>query len=78
MRGKNGLSVDPIIPLGNPIEEKQKSYKALRPVMERASFRRELNEILHYERYDRGKFRSDEKVKEFIWGKTVTRIPPMK
>jgi len=68
-------TVDHIVPLGYPDEEKEKSDKALVPVRERASFRRELNEIVHYERYDQGKFRSDEKVKEFIWSKTVTRIP---
>jgi nitroreductase len=68
-------TVDHIVPLGYPDEEREKNDKALRPVRERASFRRELDEIVHYERYDRGKFRSDEKVKEFIWSKTVTRIP---
>lgn len=68
-------TVDHIVPLGYPDEEKEKSDKALWPVRERASFRRDLNEIVHYERYDMEKFRSDEKVKEFIWSKTVTRIP---
>ena len=71
-------TVDHIIPLGYPDEEKEKSEKALRPVRERASFRRELAEIVHYEHYDMGKFRSDEKVEEFIWSKTVTRIPRVK
>jgi nitroreductase len=70
--------VDHIIPLGYPDEEKEKSEKALRPVRERASSRRELAEIVHYEHYDMGKFRSDEKVEEFIWSKTVTRIPRVK
>jgi nitroreductase len=74
----NVYTVDHIIPLGYPDEEKGKSEKALRPVRERASFRRELAEIVHYEHYDVGKFRSDEKVKEFIWSKTVTRIPRVK
>ena len=68
-------TVDHIVPLGYPDEEKEKSDAALRPVRERASFRRELDEIVHYERYNMEKFRSDEKVKEFIWSKTVTRIP---
>jgi nitroreductase len=71
-------TVDHIVPLGYPDEEKEKSDKALRPVRERASFRRELAEIVHYEHYDMGKFRSDEMVKEFIWSKTVTRIPRVK
>ena len=71
-------TVDHIVPLGYPDEEKEKSEEALRPVRERASFRRELAEIVHYEHYDMGKFRSDEKLKEFIWSKTVTRIPRVK
>jgi nitroreductase len=71
-------TIDHIVPLGYPDEEKEKSDKALRPVRERASFRRELAEIVHYEHYDMGKFRSDEMVKEFIWSKTVTRIPRVK
>ncbi|MFP3974748.1 MAG: nitroreductase family protein [Dehalococcoidia bacterium] len=68
-------TIDHIVPLGYPDEEKEKSDKALRPVRERAPFRRELDEIVHYEHYDMQKFRSDEEVKEFIWSKTVTRIP---
>jgi len=71
-------TIDHIVPLGYPDEEKEKRDKALRPVRERASLRRELDEIVHYERYDMGKFRSNEKVKEFIWSKTVTRIPRVK
>jgi len=71
-------TVDHIVPLGYPDEEKENSDKALRPVRERASFRRELAEIVHYEHYDMGRFRSDEEIKEFIWSKTVTRIPSIK
>jgi len=71
-------TVDHIVPLGFPDEEKENSDEALRPVRERASFRRELAEIVHYEHYDMGKFRSDEEIKEFIWSKTVTRIPRIK
>ena len=68
-------TVDHIIPLGYPDEERERSEKALRPVRERASCRRELDEIVHYEHYDMAKFRSDGQIKEFIWSKTVTRIP---
>ena len=68
-------TVDHIIPLGYPDEEREKREKALRQVRERASYRRDLNEMVHYERYDMNKFRSDEKITEFIWSKTVTRIP---
>jgi nitroreductase len=68
-------TIDHIIPLGYPDEEREKSNKALRPVRERARSRRGLDEIVHYEHYDKDKFRSDEQIKEFIWSKTVTRIP---
>jgi nitroreductase len=71
-------TVDHIVPLGYPDEEKENTDEALRPVRERAPFRRELAEIVHYEHYDMGKFRSDEEIKEFIWRKTVTRIPRIK
>jgi len=67
--------VDHIIPLGYPDEEQEKRSKKLRPVRERAPFRRELEEIVHHGHYDTGKLRSDEEVKQFIWSKTVTRIP---
>jgi nitroreductase len=68
-------TVDHIIPLGYPDEEREKGNKALRPVRERARSRRGLDDIVHYERYDKGKFRSDEEITEFIWSKTVTRVP---
>jgi nitroreductase len=68
-------TVDHIIPLGYPDEEKEWKAQALKPVRERANSRRELGEIIHYERYDMEKFRSDEQVKEFVWSKSVTRVP---
>jgi 5,6-dimethylbenzimidazole synthase len=68
-------TVDHIIPLGYPDEEEEGKAQALKPVRERASSRRELGEIIHYERYDMERFRSDEKVKEFVWSKSVTRVP---
>ena len=68
-------TVDHIIPLGYPDEEREKRDKKLRPVRERAPFRRELEEIVHYGHYDMGKLRSDEEVKQFIWSKSVVRIP---
>jgi nitroreductase len=71
-------TVDHIVPLGYPDEERENTDEALRPVRERAPFRRELAEIVHYEHYDMAKFRSDEEIKEFIWSKTVTRIPRIK
>jgi nitroreductase len=71
----DGYSIDHIIPLGYPDEEKEKQTGPLAPVLERAPLRRELDEIIHYEHYDMGKYRSDDEVKEFIWSKSVTRIP---
>ena len=68
-------TVDHIVPLGYPDVEKEERDKSLRRVRERAPFRRELQEIVHYGHYDMGKFRTDENIKEFIWSKTVTRIP---
>lgn len=69
-------TVDHIVPLAYPDERKEGESKTLRPVRERAPFRRELKEIVHYGHYEMEKFRSDEEVREFIWGKTVTRIRP--
>jgi nitroreductase len=68
-------TVDHIIPLAYPDEEKEVDSQTLCPVRERAPLRRELKEIVHCGRYDMGKFRSEKEVTDFIWGKTVTRIP---
>ena len=68
-------TVDHIIPLGYADEEKEKQTGPLAPVLERAPLRRDLDEIVHYEHYDINKYRSDEELKEFIWSKSVTRIP---
>jgi nitroreductase len=70
-----GYTIDHIIPLGYPDKEKEKQTGPLAPVLERAPLRRELDEMVHYERYDMGKYRSDEEIKKFIWSKSVTRIP---
>ncbi|MFC1933415.1 nitroreductase family protein [Chloroflexota bacterium] len=68
-------TVDHIVPLAYLDEKREVESQTLRPVRERAPLRRELKEIVHYGRYDMGKFRSDEEVRDFIWDKTVTRIP---
>lgn len=68
-------TVDHIMPLGYPDTERERRDRSLRPVKERAPYRRELEEIIHYECYDTDKFRTDDKLEEFIWSKTVTRIP---
>jgi nitroreductase len=67
-------TVDHIIPLGYPDHGREKQAKPLVPVLERAPLRRGLDEIVHYEHYDMKKYRSDDKLKEFIWSKSVTRI----
>ena len=71
----DSFTVDQIMPLGYPDIEKERKTKALTSVRQRAPFRRELRDIVHYERYDISKYRSDEEVEAFIWSKTVTRIP---
>ena len=68
------FTVDHIIPIGYPDIDKEKRTRALVPVRERAPFRRELRDIVHYEGYDVAKYRSDNEVDEFIRSKTVTRI----
>jgi len=68
-------TIDHIIPLGYADKEKEKQTKPLAPVLQRASLRRELDEMIHYEHYDMRKHRSDEEVKKFIWSKSVTRVP---
>lgn len=68
-------TIDHIVPLGHPDKARQKSDKAMQPVLERAPVRRELEEFVHYEHYDMGKFRSKEQLKQYIWSKTVIRVP---
>ncbi len=70
----DSYTVDHIVPLGYPDEEAAERQPALRVIKDRAPFRRELKEMVHYEHYDPSKFRSDEAIKEFILGHTVTRI----
>ena len=71
----SGYILDHIVPLGYADEEKEKKTKPLAPVLERASRRRELDEMVHYEHYDMNKYRSDDELKKFIWSKSVTRVP---
>lgn len=70
-----GYTIDHIIPLGYADKEKERQTGPLAPVLERAPLRRDLDELVHYERYDMGKYRSDEELKKFIWSSSVTRIP---
>ena len=72
-----GYTVDHIVPLGYADDEAEGKQATLRTVKERAGFRRALEEVLHYERYDMGKHRTDTQVKEFIWSRTITRIPDL-
>lgn len=68
-------TVDHIMPLGYPDIERERRERSLRQVKERAPYRRRLEEITHYEFYDGDKFRTDDRLEEFIWSRTVTRIP---
>jgi nitroreductase len=69
------FTVDHIVPLGYPDVKRLAESRQLRPVRERAPYRRQLKEIVHYERYNPEKFRSDQEVTDFIRERTVTRIP---
>jgi len=68
------FTVDHIIPIGYPDIDTEKRTRTLIPVRERAPFRRELQDIVSYERYDMTKYRSDKETDQFIRSKTVTRI----
>lgn len=70
------FTVDHIMLIGYHDVDKEKRTRVLIPVRKRASFRRQMRDIVHYERYDMEKYRSDEEVNEFVWSKTVTRIRP--
>ncbi len=48
------IAVHTIVPLGYP------DYKVSPP------YRRKLNEIVHYDKYDRSKYRTDEQLQEFL------------
>ena len=48
------LSIHTIVPIGYP------THKAVPP------YRRKLKEIVHYDRYDKSKFRTDEQIQEFL------------
>ncbi|MBI4334685.1 MAG: nitroreductase family protein [Chloroflexi bacterium] len=50
------LGVHTIVPIGYP------AYKVPPP------YRRKLNEIVHYDGYDKSKFRTDEQISEFLVG----------
>jgi nitroreductase len=69
------FTVDHIMPLAYSDDKNEVASYTLSPVRERARLRRELKEIVHYESYDMGKFRSEKEVTDFIWDKTVTRVP---
>jgi nitroreductase len=67
-------TVDHLVPLGYPDDEAEGGQPVLRRVKERSGLRRGLGEVVHYDRYDTRRFRTDEEVKEFIWSSTVTRM----
>ena len=64
-----------MVPVGYADEEAEDKQATLRTVKKRARSRRDLDDLVHLERYHMEKFRSDEAIKTFLWENTVTRIP---
>lgn len=68
------FTIDHIVPLGYADEDAGRKATALEPARQRASRRRSFDQIVHRERYDLSKCRSDEAADEFVWSQTVTRV----
>jgi nitroreductase len=68
------FTIDHIVPLGYADDEASRRAAALAPARERAPRRRSLEQIVHRERYDPSKARSDEAADRFVWSNTVTRV----
>ena len=68
------FTIDHIVPLGYADEVEGARATALKPARERAPSRRSLDSVLHWDKYDTVRTRTDEAVREFIWSDTVTRI----
>ena len=68
------FTIDHIVPLGYADDETSRKATALEPARQRASRRRPLDQIVHRERYDVSKARSDEAADQFVWSDTVTRV----
>jgi len=68
------FTIDHIVPVGYADEEEGARAAALAPARERAARRRTLDAIVHWQRYEAEKARSDETVERFIWSDTVTRV----
>ncbi|MBN1152959.1 MAG: nitroreductase family protein [Dehalococcoidia bacterium] len=66
--------VDHIVPLGYPDEVEGARSAALEPARRLATGRRSLDCIVHWERYDVSRIRTDEEARDFIWSETVTRV----
>ncbi len=68
------FTIDHIIPLGYADEVEGARAAALKPARERAPLRRDLGTVLHWDKYDTARARTDDAVREFIWSDTVTRV----
>jgi len=69
------FTIDHIVPVGYADEPECARAAALAPARARAANRRALEDIVHWDRYQTEKARSDEAVERFIWSETVTRVP---
>jgi len=67
------FAVDHLVPLGYPDEIEGARATALEPARRLAPRRRELESVVHWERYDVSRARGDEATQEFIRSETVTR-----
>ncbi|MCK9356699.1 MAG: nitroreductase family protein [Dehalococcoidia bacterium] len=74
LRIPDAFTIDHIVPVGYADEVECARAAALAPARERASRRRPLDAIVHWERYAAEKERSDGAVEQFIWSETVTRV----
>jgi len=74
------FTVDHIIPLGYPDDAETARAAALQPARERGVRRRPAGDIIHWERFEPSKSRSDAEAERFIWSETVTRVarPPVR
>lgn len=68
------FTVDHLVPLGYPDEVEGARATALEPARRLAPQRRALESVVHWERYDVSRARSDEAARDFIWSETVTRV----
>jgi nitroreductase len=68
------FTVDHIVPIGYADRVESDRATALRPARERGTRRRPRDLLVHWERYEPAKSRSDADVERFLWSETVTRV----